>query len=495
MKFTNEDRTTLPRRRLLPVLVVVVALLATALVAMAASPLSEAGWLNHSYASPPNSITEPTGKGAESKLWFHDGYWWGVLFSPSQSAFTIHRLDRASHDWVNTSVVVDTRITDANNRASRADVLWDAASGKLFIATHLKVENPSNNNNPDNRAKLRRYSYDDAANTWTLDPGFQNVTINNDVTETLVLDKDSTGRLWITYISRTGSGNPYDVYVNASSPTDHTSWGAPFVLNFDEAKNLDMDDISALAAFTDASGPKVAVMWSDQSPPVGQKKFYIAVRPDSAGDNPQSGWDLEPGLTNLFTVDGDDHIKLSPAPGNLLLATIKTGATVAGDPLIAVVKRAPNGAYTLHPVALVTTQDTRPTMAVDAYNNQVHVFSVSKEGGGYICIQSAGLPALDFGDTYNCPPPPNAPAPAEILAPQMANVIPSPVIIGDNVTYFTINDPTTAKHWLTEDSGIAVLASDETHKVYAHNVLGGTTPPPPPPPGDERLYLPLILRN
>ena len=45
---------------------------------------------------------------------------------------------------------------------------------------------------------LFRFSYDIAAKRYSLDSGFP-VQINNYKTETLVIDKDSTGQLWATW--------------------------------------------------------------------------------------------------------------------------------------------------------------------------------------------------------------------------------------------------------------------------------------------------------
>jgi hypothetical protein len=478
MKSAREGLIRTGRRHgALVAMVLVVFLVATTLVVIAATPLGVAGYLDHSYTGPPdNEISEPTGKGAESKLWWHDGYWWGVLFSPAEEAFTIHQLDLAIHEWVDTGTIVDTRI---DGRAARSDVLWDEREGKLYIATHRKIENPSVVSNSYNWARLLVYSYNNATSTWTVDPGFgdpadpddlSKVTINRDITESLVLDKDTTGRLWATYVSRPQGSDIYSVFVNASLPNDPTSWGGAFVLPFAEAEDVDVDDISALAAFMGPGIGKVAVMWSNQT----DGNFYIAVRSDSTV-LPQQGWVLETGLTELFDVPADDHIKLAKAPSNILLATVKTEATETGEPLIAVVKRAANGNYSLHPVALVSTQDTRPTMVVDAASGQAHVFSVSKIGGGNVCIQSAPLSTLDFGETYNCPPP------EDVLAILATTAVEAEVVIGDDTTYLNINDPTTTKQMLTEEMDIAVLASDDVNgQVYVHAVISRTIPPPPP---------------
>src|SRR5947207_195318 len=66
------------------------------------------GFRDRSYAG----TTAPTAEKPQSKLWFHDGSWWGVLFRPSNAGggkFTIQRLDLATQTWVDTGVAADRR--------------------------------------------------------------------------------------------------------------------------------------------------------------------------------------------------------------------------------------------------------------------------------------------------------------------------------------------------------------------------------------------------
>jgi hypothetical protein len=115
---------------------------------------------------------------------------------------------------------------------------------------------------------------------------------------------------------------------------------------------------------------------------------------------------------------------------------------------------------------------------VDTGSNQVHVFTVSKEGGGNVCIQSADLDTVEFSPfTYNCPPPPAAER--EVLGPDAINAITPEIFIGDTTTYVTINDPTTTKQMATAAMGIVVLASDNVEKVYVHNAVASGEPGPP----------------
>src|SRR5206468_3074677 len=130
--------------------------------------------------------------------------------------------------WVDTGVAVDNRPN------SRADALWDGAH--LYVASHVYSESPTSGY-PSN---LYRFSYDPAMDRYSLDSGFP-VSINNTSSETLVIDKDSTGKLWATWVQSN------KVYVNRTTGGDQT-WGAPFVIPV-SGTSVNADDISSVIAF------------------------------------------------------------------------------------------------------------------------------------------------------------------------------------------------------------------------------------------------------
>jgi hypothetical protein len=80
---------------------------------------------------------------AQSKLWFNDGLWWGVLFNRSSEEYHIYRYERASHSWNDTGTLVEER------NFSKADVLRDG--------DHLYAVSAGPNNT--NSARVSRYSY------------------------------------------------------------------------------------------------------------------------------------------------------------------------------------------------------------------------------------------------------------------------------------------------------------------------------------------------
>jgi hypothetical protein len=387
-----------------------------------------------------------TGEKPESKLWWAGGYWWGSLYYPPAGEYHIYRLNPASHDWVDIGVALDDR------PHSRADVLWDGTANKLYVASHYRQENPSPTTNPLDWGRLYRYTFNAAGLTYTLDEGFP-ITINTDRTETLVLDKDSFGRLWVTYVSRQAGGSEYHVYVNASQGSDQ-SWGTPLIL---PAAAVNMDDISSLIAFDDDDGPQIGVMWSNQQ----DDKFYFATHPDSAA--PQNGWMVEP--VTAVGYPADDHINLAATNSGQVLAAVKLETTNSSDPLTGVIGRDSDGSFSFHPITFVSSLETRPVIVIDESSNMAYVMATNKSTGGIICYWPAAITTplanLDFPQL-----------------PCLSSGGGAPVLIGDS-TYDQINDATSAKQNLNSASGIVVLASDDfNEQVYVHNQLFQITPTP-----------------
>src|SRR5205823_2034659 len=110
--------------------------------------------------------------------------------------------------------------------------------------------------------------------SYSLDSGFP-VQIDNYKTETLVLAKDSTGKLWATWMQ--GS----KIYVNRTLGDDKT-WGTPFVLPV-SGTSTSSDDISSVVAF---GGDRIGVMWGNQIS--SQDAYYFAVHHDG---QPDTTWD------------------------------------------------------------------------------------------------------------------------------------------------------------------------------------------------------------
>jgi hypothetical protein len=439
-------------------------------IAHADGPLDIAGYQGFTY---PGTENNPSGEKPESKLWWHDGFWWGSLYSLSGQEYRIHRYDWGNKTWVDTGVAIDDR------EDTKADVLWDETAGKLYIVSHIYTKNASEVNNDIGR--IYRYSYDEVNQTYVLDSGFDDpdnrVTVNHDKTETLVIDKDSTDKLWVTYISRPRNSDDYQVYLN-SSDDDGLTWGTPFTLSmagslFLTTTHVTSDDIASLIAFEDNTGGKIGVMWSNQN--VKPSTINFAYHVDGDADDQ---WTFQGAVT--APNSGDDHISLKSLKttgSGKVFAAVKTDVlTDSNQSLIGLVERDESGSFSFHKFS--QDNDTRPIVLIDEGNpadtndDQVYVFVTGKEGGGNICYKSSPISSINFstGDCGTADPP----AIIEFIADDGTNA----------PTLDAIDNATSTKQNVNETTGIVVLATHQrilsptilSERYYVFNDLGD--PPP-----------------
>lgn len=422
----------------------IAAALAVAFAIAPAPPAARAdpgdvGWEGPSFAGASGAVS---GEKPESKLWWNDGSWWASMWDASGGGYRIHRLDLGTQTWLNTGTALDPRSN------SRADTLWHQGSGKLYVASH--IYNASGASNPDG-ARLYRYSYNPQTDAYALDSGFP-VAINAARSESLVIDRDSTGQLWATWVQSS------QVWVNRTicNPTcNDASWGTPFVPavngTFPNSTSVSSDDISSLIAFGDN---RIGVMWSNQS----HDAWYFASHTDSAAD---TTWTAS---QRAFqgNDEADDHVSLatiqSAGDGRIFVAA-KTSLNSANQPAIKVLERVPGtGAWLSHTVSTGQYDQTRPIVVIDESAAVLHVFS-SDEGGGGVYRKSAPLSNVSFADGKGT------------------------LVMWDDDSR-DIDNATSTKQNLNSTTGLVVLASNTSTDRYWHHYdpLGSGPPPPPPAP-------------
>jgi hypothetical protein len=258
------------------------------------------------------------------------------------------------------------------------------------------------------------------------------VMVNAAKSETLVIDKDTTGTLWATWTQ--GSR----VYVNHSVGGNDAVWGTPYVLP-GATTGLTSDDISSIVHF----GSRIGVMWSDQN----DGRFHFAMHDDGA---PDRAW-----TASIVPIDGlvaDDHINLKADATGQLYAAVKTATGRRGTPMVVLLVRSPAGAWAATPFGTVADSHTRPLVLLDEQHGVVHMFATcpqppgrSGQSGGDVCEKS-----LWMGSPFV--PGVGTPVLRDAGSPDM-------------------NDVTSTKQSLSAATGMLVMASNTTTRTYWHALL------------------------
>ena len=407
--------------------VVILAMCAALVPQVAQAAPGDIGWEGTSFAG---AGADPTGSKPESKLWWNDGWWWASLFAPASGDFHIFRLNTATQTWMDTGVALDDRPN------TRADALWDGTH--LYVASHVF----STPQVIGDASRLYRYSYAAATDTYSLDPGFPTV-INTFQSETLVIDKDSTGTLWATWTQAK------QVYVVRTVGDDQT-WGTPFVPSV-SGTTVASDDISSVVAF---GGGKIGLMWSNQS----VSAMYFAVHVDG---QPENTW--EASRTALQGPNNaDDHINLKSLQSDgsgRVFAAVKTSLTTSSSPqIMLLVRDSATGNWASHVFGRVSDKHTRPIVLLDEEAGILHMFATAPSaafpnGKAAIYEKTAPINNISFAAGRG-----------------------TPVIMDADVP--EMNDATSTKQNVTATTGLVVLAGNITTARYWHHYA--TLAPPPP---------------
>lgn len=442
-----EVMTRTDRRRLaLPVTfaTLVLALSATlgAVPVLAGEPVT-VGYGDHQYNDPnAPGADDVTAARHQSKLWFNDGRWWGVLFDPKSTpnaVFRIWRFDTGSQSWVNTGVPVDNR-----NR-SHADVLWSGS--KLYVASAHGTTG----------LRVYRYSYNTTTNAYSLNSGFPKTIADTGTGtgySTIALDTD--GELWVAF---TQAGR-----VKLTTSTNSAvNWSTPFDLP-GMGNDITTTDDAAIVRVSAGGVEAMGVLWSNQN--ATDDAFYFAAHLDTDADGAWQARETAFGGPNSYSAD--DHMSVRTDSSGRLVAAVKTGrdgdpGPNGSDPLIAVLRRngAANavGSWETHTVTTVTVKGTRPVLVLDPVADKANVFltdpTLASEGQQSIMRRQAPLDTLNFGTAS----------------------VGTPFI--QSAADVTLNDSTSTKQNVTQASGILVVATDIPNRRYLHNCTGEACPTAP----------------
>ncbi|HEU5149440.1 MAG TPA: PKD domain-containing protein [Iamia sp.] len=430
MRTPPARRTARHRRRIIATLALAVGLWGLGLAAPTGAPVAadpgDIGWEGPSFQGASGS---PSGSKPQSKVWFNDGLWWATLFDTASGDFHIWRLDLGTQAWIDTGTLVDTRPN------SRSDALWSGEH--LYIANHVFAESGNATGAP---AQLRRYSYDSALKRYTPDAGFP-VAINDVRSETLVIDREPTGRLWATWVQ----GGQVMV---AHSTTSDAAWSAPFALPV-AGTSVSSDDISAIVAYR---SDRIGVLWSNQDDETMSFAYHLNA-------DPPGTWSARE-IAYSGAGAADDHIDFASVQdvGGRVLAAVKTSRSGSAVLTHLLDRNPATGAWTSHPYGLGTDGHTRPIAVVDSEHQRVHMFATKGQSGGTINEKTAPLADIDFAPGAGTP----------ILA---------------DASSTDMNNATSTKQTVSSATGLVVLATnDATRRYWTHyDPLGGPGPGPVTP--------------
>jgi hypothetical protein len=331
------------------------------------SPLALDQWNKKSIT--PVSTTVTTGEKPQSKVWLYDAIWWAV-FSDDTGVW-ISRLDNDHWTHVlnlstNPNVKADYELQD--DGAVVHILLFDGANSQL-TSVEYDTEAP------------------DGYQPWSSRTTPVDVPVSSEA-ETATIALNTAGRLWVAFDTDT------KIRVVYSDAADNFStWSSPV----DIASGVDPDEICAIATFTDNTGAKTGVIWSDQNNQV----FGFVTNQD--GTDPTS-WstDEEPGSGSVLDLGAglaDDHVHFAVGSDGTLYTAIKTGFDAPGATAVGMLVRRPDGTW--EDLYKVSEAGTRPIVVLNEALGQVMVIYTEADSGGAIRykVSDTGTVAFDTEKT------------------------------------------------------------------------------------------------
>ncbi len=407
-----------------------------------------ASYVGPSYDT--NFVTEPTAHEAQSKLWFHDGSWWGMLISEATIQFHIHELDWDTQRWVDTGVPVDERAFAHSDVLSDGDRLYVASAGTRTSDTHS--------------ARVIRFSYDATARRYVLDADFP-VRVTSAGVSTMMIEKAQDGELWLAYISG------QRVHISRST-SEGLTWSVPAVPAVDKLR------VAADTAALVRAGDAMVVVWTTLADDV----LYAATHRDG---EPDDAWSVESTPVQGLSY-GDDHLSvraLSESAGGAIFAAVRTSLDRVPNrnqesPQVVVLRLESDGTWTEYLFGRVRDGHQNPVLMLDEPSARILVFAQAS-GSIYFkvgSLEEPGFPSglgtrlIEPGDTAQVVQPSAAPTPGVTPAPSATA---EPVIP-------TVTNVTSTKQGTEQLTELVLLGADDVTGRYAHGAIrleGGRAPP------------------
>jgi hypothetical protein len=394
---------------------------------VAAAP-ADVGYRDFAYSG----ASDATAGSVQSKLWYHDGHWFGVLFDQTGTTpplkFRIKQLDMTTQEWADTGVGVDDR------NGSRADVL--SSGNTLYVASSHETLD----------LRFYRFTYDTGTDTYSLDAGFPKTIANTSGgTGYVSLARAADGDLWMAFPQKSGTPDQASIYYSTSTDSGVT-WSTPAVLPAQSTTVKDQD-IAAISPLGSGGSAGVGVLWSDQN----AAAFYFSVHLDS--DNATT-WGTRESAYSAPNA-ADNHISMKTDASGRVVAAVKTSMTGASSALIVVLRRSTVGVWESHAVSTKAQDGTRPVLLLDTAANQAAVYMTSPAIPGTAQMKlyrhTAALDTLDFG------------------AASLGTVIIA------NAADQEVNNATSTKQPIDGIGQVVEVSDVSTHR-YLHSCVGGPCP-------------------
>jgi hypothetical protein len=240
-------------------------------------------------------------------------------------------------------------------------------------------------------ADLASLQYNSGSSTyeaWSIRPGLTSLSLPG--SETVTIDIDSTGRMWLATQYNASSNRNMIVYYGDSP---YSSWSSSITLA--TVTNI-QDDISLVTAQPNNT---IGVLWSNQA----TKRFGYRYHKDtdlattwSTEELPTSQYGYNVGVSGF----ADDHLNVAVASDGTLYAAIKTGYDTAGYPKIAMMVRRlsgdPGAGVWDANIYGVSESGTRGIVVLDQAAGVVTVIYTSSESGGNILYQQTAVQPIAF---------------------------------------------------------------------------------------------------
>jgi hypothetical protein len=313
----------------------------------------------------------------KSQMWHNDGLWWGAFSDNTTGIFFYTFANNAGTK----GPVIDTNINGI------PDVLWDG--NNLFVAVWKTFS----------LATLYKYSYNSVTKTHTLISGFPvPLPLIAGSTSALVLDKDSTGKLWATYTGTEESFSDGKIHVIWSTSADHTVWDTTGT-TLETGLTPNTPEISAITHF---GGNKIGIAWSNR--PAKEIAFRYHV-----DGQPESSWSAKEIIDSGLGPRGlgpvaDDHLSIKAAPDGSLFLVAKdhdNDGTPAhqNEARIWFYKRSAAGVWGSKTIIQpdLNQLPTRPVLLLDVTDNIAYViYHDSVTGLNFITHSPMDSPAFDL---------------------------------------------------------------------------------------------------